>query len=640
MGAPAVAALSALDVALRIGEPEASAALGCASGFVYRAEYAAYGFDPPHPLRRERFRAALDLLEAAGLAPRPDESVVARAATRQELELIHRPEYISAVEALSNPGSDATESAQQWGLGAGDTPAFPGLHEAAAFVAGGTLEAVEGVLEGRWRHAFNPAGGLHHAFADHASGFCIYNDAAIAISAARRRHPSLRVLYLDFDAHHGDGVQAAFYADPAVVTLSFHEAGLHLFPGTGHVHELGDGNARGTSLNLPVEPDTEDRSWLECLGTLLPAVGAWAVPDLVVSQHGCDSHLFDPLSHLRLSTRALAAQATVAHGLAHRYADGRWVALGGGGYDWLRVVPRSWAFVWSEMSGRPLPSALPAGWLERWRTIAQAEGFWPLPAAFHDPPWPVHPRTFQIQRENRARAETLRQIAVPAIVRQAHGVHRQHPPKSSRERGIAALDGLRTLGTARGPLHLQLGCTLQDLDTLRPDPGLSIFTRAAHSEFLMLRELASEERAAVSVARTTDGQIVSFLVAAPPEGWWQGLPGVYELAFGTSRHWRRLGLARALLAANLAATWVEDAILVLTGLDWHRGRDDETRQVELSPLLRRLLAPYGFLAVRTNEPSITADPANVLLVRVGNRVPAYRRAGFDEALVIAPLWRS
>jgi acetoin utilization deacetylase AcuC-like enzyme len=393
---------------------------GCAARLVCRPEYLAYDFGPAHPLRPERIRASLDLLVELGLGPRPEEWLRPPAASVAELGLAHTPGYIAAVQRLDPSADDPLLAAEagRWGLGPGDSPAFVGMHTAAAFVAGGTLGAVRGVLDGTFPHAFNPAGGLHHALRDRASGFCIYNDPAVAIAAALRERGA-RVLYLDFDAHHGDGVQAAFYDEPRVLTFSIHETGRCLFPGTGFADELGAGPGRGYSLNLPVEPFTEDASWLEALD-LLPPLAAQFAPALVVSQHGCDSHAWDPLTHLRLSTRAFAAQARLVHDLAHRVAGGRWVALGGGGYDWVRVVPRSWAIVWAEMSGRGLPERLPQAWAARWAEPARREGFWPLPERLLDDPatWPAPPRRADIERDNRRRVEALRRLVLPLLGRQ------------------------------------------------------------------------------------------------------------------------------------------------------------------------------------------------------------------------------
>jgi acetoin utilization deacetylase AcuC-like enzyme len=383
----------------------------CAARFVYRSEYEAYDFGPVHPLRPERLRSSMDLIAALGLGPRHEQFLGAPEATSAELQLVHSADYTGAVQRLDLFADDAglAGEAQRWGFGPGDCPPFVGMHATSALIAGGSVHALADIMAGSVQHAFHPAGGLHHAMRNRASGFCIYNDVAVAIAALLGTREA-RVLYLDFDAHHGDGVQSAFYDEPRVLTFSIHETGRHLFPGTGFSHELGDGPGRGYSLNLPVEPFTEDESWLECLRLLMEPLAEWFAPDVIVSQHGCDSHAWDPLTDLRLSTRAFAAQARLVHRLAHNVAGGRWLALGGGGYDWVRVVPRNWASVWAEMSGQALDDEIPDAWRSRWMAAARQHGFTPVPRRVLDPTdaWEASPRRAEIQKINRARADALR----------------------------------------------------------------------------------------------------------------------------------------------------------------------------------------------------------------------------------------
>ena len=260
----------------------------------------------------------------------------------------------------------------------------PGCTRPGAMVAGGSLRAMEAILRGDVEHAFHPGGGLHHAMPDRASGFCIYDDPALAIARARR--DGLRVLYVDLDVHHGDGVQAIHWDDPGVVTLSFHESGRYLFPGTGGVGELGEGSAAGTAINVPLEPGTGEGPWLEAVRTLLPEVAAAFGPDIVVSQHGADSHAWDPLAHLRVTTTAMGEAARIVDAVAHRWASGRWLSTGGGGYDAYRVVPRSWSLVWLAGAHRDVPAATPAAWRDTWADEAARYGQAPLPEAFTDQP--------------------------------------------------------------------------------------------------------------------------------------------------------------------------------------------------------------------------------------------------------------
>jgi acetoin utilization protein AcuC len=335
-----------------------------------------YDFGPAHPLTPRRFGPGISLLEALGAVP----NLAPEPASDDELEWIHDPAYIGLVKAFSaNPAAPGRA-----GIGPGDTPAFAGMHAASAAVAGGSLRAMEAILRGEVVHAFHPGGGLHHAMPGRASGFCVYDDPALAIARARR--DGLRVLYIDLDVHHGDGVQAIHWSDPGVMTVSIHETGRALFPGTGFANELGEGEAVGTKVNLPLDPWTGERGWLPALELVLPALAETFRPDIVVSQHGADAHAFDPLAHLNVTTTAMGAAARLVDSLAHTYAGGRWLATGGGGYDVYRVVPRAWSLVWLAANHAPVPAAIPEAWRLRWAADAERHGQSPLPSGFDDPP--------------------------------------------------------------------------------------------------------------------------------------------------------------------------------------------------------------------------------------------------------------
>lgn len=335
-----------------------------------------YDFGPAHPLTPRRFGPGISLLESLGAVP----NLAPEPATDEELAWVHDPGYL---EAVRTAGRDLTTTPRS-GIGPGDTPAFPGMHEASAAVAGGSLRAMEAILRGEVTHAFHPGGGLHHAMAGRASGFCVYDDPALAIARARR--DELRVMYVDLDVHHGDGVQAIHWGDPGVLTVSIHESGLTLFPGTGFPDEIGGPGAEGTKVNLPLDAGTGELGWLPALELALPALAEAFRPDVVVSQHGADSHAFDPLAHLRVTTTAMGAAARLVDSLAHRWAGGRWLATGGGGYDVYRVVPRAWAHVWLAATHRESPPAIPPAWRERWTADAEHYGQSPLPESFDDPP--------------------------------------------------------------------------------------------------------------------------------------------------------------------------------------------------------------------------------------------------------------
>ncbi|MBW7474210.1 acetoin utilization protein AcuC [Paenibacillus oenotherae] len=376
--------------------------------FILHPGAARYKFSDAHPFDPRRLSLTVDLLDAVG-ALNDGQRIAPSLADEHMLSLIHRYDYIEAVRQLSEeaPSPYWANQAPRYGLSTEDTPFFPGMHNAAAAIAGGSTLAADLVMSGQYKHAYHMAGGLHHAFPDHASGFCIYNDAAIAIANIRRQYGA-RVLYIDTDVHHGDGVQWAFYNDPEVCTYSIHETGKYLFPGTGFVHERGNELGFGTSFNVPLEPYTEDESWLESFTISIAKVAAAFKPDVIVSQHGCDAHAFDPLSNIHCSMRIYQAMPAIIHQLAHTYAGGRWVAVGGGGYDIWRVVPRAWALVWLEMTDHPLAAKLadsedneplPAAWLERWG--AQSPD--PLPAHWLDDTsaWPPMPRRAIIDERNR-----------------------------------------------------------------------------------------------------------------------------------------------------------------------------------------------------------------------------------------------
>ena len=334
-----------------------------------------YDFGPEHPLTPRRFGPSIDLLRAQGAVTFREP----RVATDDELSRLHDREYIATVRSFA---ADPRRSAED-GIGPGDCPPFADMHEFSARVAGGSIDAIDRILGGEVLHAFHPGGGLHHAMPRRASGFCIYNDVALAV--ARARDAGHRVLYVDLDVHHGDGTQHMFWDDPQVLTFSIHETPLTLFPGTGFADEEGGDNARGTAVNVPVQPYTGDASWIAAVKRVLPRLAEAFRPTFLVTQHGCDSHVYDPLAHLRLTTRAYREATMLLDRIAHDFADGRWLATGGGGYDVYRVVPRSWSLVWLAQAHREPPDSTDADWRERWADEAERFGQSPPPEAFIDP---------------------------------------------------------------------------------------------------------------------------------------------------------------------------------------------------------------------------------------------------------------
>lgn len=340
----------------------------------------AYDFGPQHPLKPIRVKLTVELARAYGLLDLAHVEVVKpRSATRAELELVHAPRYIDAVEHISATASDPFGN-YGWGIGIGDNPAFRGMHDASAAVAGASLVAAERVASGAVEHAFNPAGGLHHAMPERASGFCIYDDPAIAIR--RLVDGGERVVYIDVDVHHGDGPQAIFYDDPNVMTISLHESGEYLFPGTGFPDEIGTGEAKGTKVNVALPPLTDDDAYRAAFERVVPPLVESFKPTILVTQLGCDTHATDPLAHLALVTGTYRWIAKTLHGLAHSVTNGRWLALGGGGYQIYTVVPRAWTIYAAEMVGTELDDELP----EEWREMAMQRGAPPeLPRTLSDP---------------------------------------------------------------------------------------------------------------------------------------------------------------------------------------------------------------------------------------------------------------
>lgn len=352
--------------------------MGKDSIFVYSDELLNYKFRDDHPFNQKRLVLTLDLLKRHG-AISEDDIIPPRMATEKELELLHDPQYIQAVKQAGH-GLLPLERAIHYGLGSEDTPIFENMHEASSILVGATLTAIDTVMSGQSIHAFSPGGGLHHGFRGKAAGFCIYNDSAVAIKYLQQKYRA-RVLYVDTDAHHGDGVQWAFYDDPSVCTFSIHETGRYLFPGTGNYTERGQGKGYGYSFNIPLDAFTEDDSWLHCYETALREITDYFKPDVILTQNGADSHYYDPLTHLSATMKIYKQIPKLAHELAHQYCNGRWIAVGGGGYDIWRVVPRAWSLIWLEMTNNENNGgALPKEWIECW----QSESPVTLPTEWED----------------------------------------------------------------------------------------------------------------------------------------------------------------------------------------------------------------------------------------------------------------
>lgn len=348
------------------------------SALIWQEELLRYDFGPGHPMDPRRLALTRSLMRHLGI---PLEEIPPAHPTREELERIHEPAYLEALAAAGQHG--ITDPAR--GLGGqderGDTPVFSGMDRAAALAVGSTLAAVRAVDSGMAPAAFSPAGGMHHAMPGAAAGFCVLNDAAVAIADHLARGGG-DVLYVDIDAHHGDGVEAAFRSSSRVTTISLHQHPRSLFPHTGYPGEVGDGEGRGHALNVALPVGVDDGGWLRALEAVLLPVARELRPSLIVSQHGADTHHRDPLADLAISVEAQSQAARLIGAVAREYSAGRWVALGGGGYDVADVVPRAWTAVAAAVAGVEVSfaEALP----EEWRREAAAVGGEGVPRTLGD----------------------------------------------------------------------------------------------------------------------------------------------------------------------------------------------------------------------------------------------------------------
>ena len=318
-----------------------------------------YDFGSGHPMSPLRVDLTMRLARELGVLDRGLKLVDAPMADDELIATVHEWALIEAVNRAGATG--ATDEAR--GLGTDDNPVFKGMHHAAAHVVGATVEAARQVWSGESLHSANITGGLHHAMRDRAAGFCIYNDVAVGIQYLLDQGAE-RVAYVDIDVHHGDGVEKIFWDDPRVLTISLHETGQMLFPGTGFPNDTGGPNAQGSAVNVALPPGTADAGWLRAFHAVVPPVLREFRPDVLVTQHGCDSHVEDPLAHMMLTVDGQRAAYLALHDLAHEVADGKWVITGGGGYALVEVVPRAWTHLLAIVGGEPLDpeTETPAGW--------------------------------------------------------------------------------------------------------------------------------------------------------------------------------------------------------------------------------------------------------------------------------------
>jgi acetoin utilization protein AcuC len=553
-----------------------------------------YDFGPGHPLTPRRFGPGIDLLRAVGAEP----GLVPEPAPDADLRMGHDQEYIEVVRRFSVDPFGPTEA----GIGHSDNPPFPGMHEAGAAVAGGSLRAVEAILRGDVDHAFHPGGGLHHAMRDRAWGFCIYNDPALAIARARR--DGLRVMYIDLDVHHGDGVQALFWDDPGVLTFSIHESGRYLFPGTGDADEVGEGGAAGSVINVPLPPYTGEDAWYPIVESYLPVLAAAFGPDLIVSQHGADSHAWDPLAHLNVTTTAHGKAARLVDAIAHRYARGRWMATGGGGYDAYRVVPRTWALTWLAGAHRETPTSTPEAWRERWAEEAARYGQAPLPERFDDDPNAGMPFD-GAQEASEQRAHMLaaihRSVVVPRLLDTAIEAGWWSPLEDPSAPSMTAASGAPGSGTPT---------ILPAVDT--PSwAGLALAPRAiapadAVSGHALISGALRASPPAVVSAAVVGSTVVGLAVSLPADP----RDGSRELlALGIAPDYRRKGLATELLRAQPVSG--SAAVVTLAERD---PIDPLPRDVRAS-IARRLFEGAGFEIGQVDDVLRSIDPAALIARR-------------------------
>ncbi len=325
----------------------------CKVAFVYGDAMKEYDFGPTHPLRPIRLRVTYDLIKSLGLFEQGLVESPPRLASDEEVGLFHQPDYIQLIKQVSKTGQGL--------LDIGDTPAFKGCYEASCRTVGASLDAVDLVMKGEAQHGMNISGGLHHAHRDRASGFCIFNDPAVTVAYLREKYGFKRLMYLDIDAHHGDGVMYGYYDQDSLLDVDFHEDGRYLFPGTGFTYETGEGAGEGLKVNVPLPPGTTDEPYLEAFRGLVPALVRAYKPEFILVQCGADAHANDLLAHLWITTETYGQVLETMHQLAHEICDGRIVAFGGGGYHPANVA-RSWATVAGRLAGVKLLDETPAEW--------------------------------------------------------------------------------------------------------------------------------------------------------------------------------------------------------------------------------------------------------------------------------------
>ena len=328
---------------------------------VYDDKYLKYDFGEEHAMREERLLLTRMLMQDYDLiGPKGAVEMKPDLAEYEDLIAVHDREYLEVLEHLSQHPDGQSFS---HGLGISDNPVFAGMFEAASLQVGGTVLACDVVAKGETDRALNMGGGFHHALPARASGFCLLNDIAVGIKRLLARHGISRVMYVDIDVHHADGVQSIFIDDPRVLKVSLHEDGHYLFPGTGDIGEIGTGDGEGYTANVPLPPYSGDASYLHAFKEIVIPLAEAFKPEVLFTQLGADAHFADPLAHLNLTTRAYEEIGGDFDGISKRHGGGRWVAVTGGGYD-IMTCPRIWTLFFARMLGKELANDLPIEWME------------------------------------------------------------------------------------------------------------------------------------------------------------------------------------------------------------------------------------------------------------------------------------
>jgi len=375
----------------------------CMCQLIYHPDYKKYDLGQDHPFDPRRAEMVLDLLKELGCLKqivKPEKLIP------QDLYEIHDKDYVNAIESVSD--GKTIPNIEDYGLGTLDNPVVPGMAEGARLQAGGTVLGAELLIQNKANKVLQMGGGFHHARKNTAEGFCIYSDLALAIK--KMINQGWHVVYLDLDVHHGDGVQEIFYSEENVMTISLHESGEYLFPGTGWIYELGKGMGRSLKLNIPLEPFTEGSSYLEVFnGVVAPAL-SWFKPDALVVQTGADAHFSDPLADLMLNTQDFEKIYRKVIELGNRYCQRRILFTFGGGYS-LTATPRIWAILYFLLFNLELPVELPENWRKRWGEKIGKQ----LPRFLHDPnpAFAPIPKKDEITIHNRELIQRILDIVAP-----------------------------------------------------------------------------------------------------------------------------------------------------------------------------------------------------------------------------------